>query len=227
MAEGNGMSEMVLAGIAAYAPIVVERLMMPDTPRFVVAASEVVDAREAEKTQGTLASRLGREQLLAMARGDDTWARASLRARMFDTRSTERALTAENFSEVAYASTRMLHAWRVPAEIEGRPFIDASYTVGFPVLEVAGNGAERVLAIATSTAAAHRNLYMKELIPQQIDDVSIEVLAPEVDLKELGVDFTTASEEGLARAYDHGRDVARAWLDRQNNEDAAFMPPAW
>jgi len=42
--------------------------------------------------------------------------------------------------------------------------------------------------------------------------VPIELIAPPVDLKELGVDFTTASIEGLDRGYALGRECAITWL---------------
>jgi predicted acylesterase/phospholipase RssA len=214
MREGNGMSEMVLAGIEAYGPRVVARLFDDDAPRFMITASEVVDKEAAVMTQGPLASRLGREQLIAMARGDDAWSRSALRAVTFDTGAGVDRLTAENFADVAYASTRMLHAWRVAATIDGRPYIDASYTVGFPVREAARGGAERIIAIATSHDGAYRNLYRRDTIPSDVDGAPVDVIAPSVDLKELGVDFTTASDDGLKRAYDEGRVQAMKWSER-------------
>jgi hypothetical protein len=211
-AEGNGMSDMVLAGLERYAPIVSASLFDPGGPRFMIVASDVVDDASAEKTQGMLASRLGREQLLAMARGDDSWARAALQATLFDSRARDdRRLTRENLAEVAYASSRMLHAWRVPATIDGRPYIDASYTVGFPVVEC-GDGVARIVAIATGPGEPYRNLYRTATIPRSVGAAAVDIIAPLMDLKELGVDFTSASEQGLARGYEHGREMARRWL---------------
>ena len=213
MREGNGMSEMVLAGLARYAPQIEDRLFANDAPRFVIAVSEVVDRLVAEGTQGALASRMGREQLLAMARGDASWADAALRAVMFDTHDGgERRLDRESFREAAYASSRMLHAWRVPATIAGRPYIDASYTVGFPARVLAEGGAATIVAIATGTAPAFTNLYRNEPLGSHAGPVPIELIAPPVDLKEIGVDFTTASIEGLDRGYALGRECAITWL---------------
>lgn len=212
MAENNGMSEMVLAGIEHYAPLVETDLFDPSSPRFLIAASEVVDRNVAEATQGPLASRTGREQLLKMARGDDSWARASLRAVIFDSRSHDDPLNRSNFRAAAYASTRMLHAWRVPASVDGRPFIDASYTDGFPVRALLALGLEHVLAIATGCDAAYVNLYRTHALVDDAVTTPVDVLRPDIDLATLGVDFTTATEDGLQRAYDHGRDVATRWL---------------
>lgn len=221
--EGNGMSEMILAGIARYAPLVEGRLFAPGVPVLAVAASEVIDAVAAEATQGVLASRLGREQLLAMARGDDAWPRAALRAVLFETRGPAtasvtapdidvEALTAANLREVAYASTRMLHAWRVPASVGGRAFIDASYTVGFPVAELVRYRPERIVAIATTAGEPHRNLYRREPIASSVDGIDVDVIAPDGDLAELGADYTTASAAGLEAAFAHGREMAGRWL---------------
>jgi predicted acylesterase/phospholipase RssA len=213
MREGNGMSEMVLAGLARYAPQIEDLLFANDAPRFVIAVSEVVDRLVAEGTQGALASRMGREQLLAMARGDASWADASLRAVMFDTSGDEdRRLDRANFREAAYASSRMLHAWRVPATIAGRPYIDASYTVGFPARVLADGSAATIVAIATGTAPAFTNLYRSEPLGDHVGTVPIELIAPPGDLKELGVDFTTASIDGLDRGYALGRECAIEWL---------------
>ncbi|MBC8144364.1 MAG: hypothetical protein H7X80_02195 [bacterium] len=221
MREGNGMSEMVLAGIAKYSPLAEARLFEPGASRLIVTASEVVDSVASEQTQGALASRAGREQLLKMARGDDSWAADSLRPVAFDSHCNvddpsrdERieVLTRDNFREVAYASTRMLHAWRVPATIGDRPFIDASYTDGFPVRSLARFELHSVLAIATGIGEPYSNLYRRENIARVMGGVNVELIAPHVELKELGVDFTTATREGLAAAYQHGRDVADGWV---------------
>lgn len=213
------MSEMVLAGIEKYAPHVESMLFESDAPRFVIAASEVVDQATAADTQGSLASRTGREQLLRMSRGDDTWAAANLRSVMFDTKhdaddsngESER-LTREKFRSLAYASTRMLHAWRVPAFVGSRPFIDASYTDGFPARVLASLGMKTILAIATTVGDAYVNLYRRNRLVDVVGSASIEFIAPQVELKELGVDFTTATAEGIQRVYDHGREVALGWV---------------
>jgi hypothetical protein len=132
---------------------------------------------------------------------------------MFDTSAdAAERLVPSTFRDVAYASTRMLHAWRIPASIGTRAFIDASYTVGFPALELASSGTQRIVAIATGVGEAYRNLYRRGTLGESAGGIPIDLVAPEVDLKELGVDFTTASAEGLERAYAHGREMADRWL---------------
>lgn len=220
MREGNGMSEMVLAGLEKYGATIEAELFAPGRPPFIVTASEVVDADAAIATQGPHASRLGREQLLAMARGDSSWAERSLRCVSFDSaaRGAHDRLDAVRFRDVAYASSRMLHAWRVPATIDGRPFIDASYTDGFPVRALAERGARRILAIATGPGESWTNLYHRRSIADAARVgtafAELEQIAPRADLKELGVDFTTATNEGLERAFEEGRRAATEWLRR-------------
>jgi hypothetical protein len=222
------MSEMVMAGIERYAHLLEARLFASDAPRFIIAVSEVVDSEAARATQGPLASRLGREQLLMMARGDDSWAASALRAVVFDTGAdsdattdagTHRLLTRERFRDASYASTRMLHAWRLPASVDGTPFIDASYTDGFPVRAVMTEHVRTIVAIATSHGLPYTNLYRTAAIGSAAGGVRIEHIAPRVDLKELGVDYTTASREGLTNAYEHGHEVALGWIA---SHDGAF-----
>lgn len=40
--------------------------------------------------------------------------------------------------EVIYASTRMLHAWNIPAWVADRPYIDGYYTCACPAIEWQG-----------------------------------------------------------------------------------------
>jgi hypothetical protein len=110
---GNGMSEVMLAGIAACAPKIRPLLFTSDAPRFLISTSAVISDEASAMTQGEKASRLGRQLLLDTARGNREWIATHLRSALFDTASIdeERRLTAGNFDEVVYASTRMLHAW--------------------------------------------------------------------------------------------------------------------
>src|SRR5688572_7876484 len=99
-----------------------------------------------------------------MARGDDEWAVAALRPIAFDSKLSKDAhetncevLTRESFREVAYASTRMLHAWRVPATVGGKPYVDASYTDGFPIRALARFNLHTLLAVATGIGEQFTN----------------------------------------------------------------------
>jgi predicted acylesterase/phospholipase RssA len=209
-AEGAGMAEMVLSGIERYAPLVESHLSRKESSRLVIVASEVIDSAVAQQTQGSLASRVGREQLLAMARGDDSWARANLRTTLFDTASpiASDQLTIPRFRSVAYATSRMLHAWRVSAEVDSRPFIDGSYTDGCPVAALRALGCGRVLAIGTAHDQLYTNLYRTDRI-EATDSVSI--IRPPEDSKLQGVDFTNASVEGLEVVFNWGLRAGEAW----------------
>lgn len=113
-----GMSDLVLSGLDKATPTVQEHLFLPDMPRFLIAANRVNETG-AWVTQGKRARRLGRQLLLAAAHGDRSWVDAHLILHHFDTQSTatEFRLTPCNFKEVAYASSRMLHAWDIGAWI--------------------------------------------------------------------------------------------------------------
>jgi len=123
---GNGMSEAVLQSIAASGHILRNEPFLPGMPRCFIATSSVITTEGAQLAQGDGARRLGRRLLLQAARSDHSWADQHLQAYLFDTGATneEHLLTAENIDEVIYASTRMLHAWTIPASVAGRPFID-------------------------------------------------------------------------------------------------------
>src|SRR5581483_10362299 len=120
-----GMSEVVLQCVADYAPQIRRALFGPGMPRLMVAASAVITESAAAQTQGPAARVLGRRLLVAAARGERAWARTNLAPRLFDTASASATtrLTAENFDAVAYGSTRMLHAWTMPAWVDGDAYV--------------------------------------------------------------------------------------------------------
>lgn len=148
---GNGMSEAVLQTIAESGHILRNETFLPGTPRCFIATSLVKTTEGSQLAQGEGARRLGRRLLLQAARGDHSWADQHLQAYLFDTAATdaEHHLTAENIDEVIYASTRMLHAWTIPASVAGLPFIDGCYTCACPAVEMAQYGFREVIAIAT------------------------------------------------------------------------------
>jgi hypothetical protein len=208
------MSQVVLECIRRYAPLVRDSLFSPVAPRLIIAASEVVTPEAAVLTQGDGARGLGRRLLVAAARADRSWAEQNLRLRLFD-RYTPRSgcrLHEGNFDEVAYASARMLHGWDVPAWVEGRPFIDASYTCLCPAGELAEMGYREVFAVATEPAPLWRDLFTREPVPSQQGPTPIRLIEPAFEPRELGVDFASASEEGLLAVYEHGRVQGRAFL---------------
>jgi len=137
--------------------------------------SEVVNEKAAELTQGEGARQLGRRLMLSIRNRDNSWARENLVGKLFDTRaeSPELLLTPANLAEVLYATTRMLHAWKDPAWIEGRPFVDASYTCVTPAIEAAHLGMDTVIAISPETGPMYRDFFQSEVIPDSWNGTTI------------------------------------------------------
>src|SRR6266849_6850323 len=182
---GNGMSEVVLASIAESGSTLLSLLFRQDAPRFFIATSAVKTIEGAEQSQGDGARRLGRRLLLQAARGDRSWADEHLRAHLFDSAASdeEHLLTIDNIKEVIYASTRMLHAWTIPAWIDGHPYIDASYTCACPAVEMAQAGYGEVIAVATEPGELYyRDIFGREPIPDVWEGAPIHVIRPERDL---------------------------------------------
>jgi hypothetical protein len=210
---GLGMSQMVFAGIEQAGPLIRERLFRPGSPRFLIAAN-AVDPAGAEDTQGKGARRRGRRLLLAAARGDRSWVESHLSLRLFDTgnQDIDLRLTAGNFDEVAYASSRMLHAWDIPATVGGKPYVDAYYTCACPAFEVAELGFDRVIAISTEPKL-FKDIFQQDTIPDEWNGTPIWTIAPAFDPADLGVTYTMASQEGLRFVYEHGRKKGREFLN--------------
>jgi hypothetical protein len=211
---GNGMSEVVLQSIADSNHLLRDFLLRPDVARFFIATSAVITEEGAQQTQGGDARRSGRRLLIAAARGDNSWAAQHLRTHLFDTIApdTTHRLTPENIDAVIYASTRMLHAWSIPATIDGQPYIDASYTCACPALEMAQAGYQTVIAIATEPGPLYRDIFRNEPIPDSWEDTTIHIIRPTIDPATLGAGFTDVTEQGLIAAYEHGKEQGRAFL---------------
>jgi len=209
---GKGMSHMVLTGISQNGPSIRSQLFRPGMPRFLIATSAVGPAA-AEVTQGKGARRQGRKLLLAAARGDRSWVDEHLSPQIFDTAAADEKLrlTAESFDEMAYASSRMLHAWDIPAWVNGRPYVDAFYTCACPAVELAALGYDKVIALATEPVL-YRDIFQDQIIPLQAGGTAIQVIAPDGDPADRGVDYTSANEVGLNAVYEHGRQKAQAFL---------------
>lgn len=211
--ELGGMSEMVLAGIEELAPYLQEKLFEPGMPRFLISTSAVLTRQAARLTQGSGARRLGQKLLLATRNRDRNWAAEHLAHHLFDTEASgDLRLTPGNLDEVIYASTRMLHAWRTPAEIDGRPYVDASYTCACPAVGVAGRGYGAVIAISPEPGPLYRDLFASATIPSQWQGVPISVIQPEMDLAEIGVNYNQATADGIDAAFAYGVERGEAWL---------------
>lgn len=207
----GGMSEVMFAILRDWSAPLKAHLFQTDAPRFFVPACAVVQSDAAEVTQGSGARRLGRQLLLAAAKGDDSWAAANLRLDLFDTQAPEAAkrLTAANLDDVFYASTRMMHAWDVPATIAGRPYIDASYRCAIPAVETAALGYDEVIAISADPGPVYRDIFRSGVVPET---APYQIIRPQIDPAELGADFTDATHDGLEAAFHHGLEQGAAFL---------------
>ena len=138
---------------------------------------------------------------------------AHLALELFGTAEAEtRPLTRENFDEVAYATTRMLHAWPVPATIEGQPYIDASYTCLCPALELAERGYQDVLVVGTELGPLRPDLFTSAPLPPIWNRARLHFAQPPCDLAELGVDYASAIPEGLEACFEEGCRCAERFL---------------
>jgi len=210
---GKGMSQVSLTGIREYAPPILSELFRDRGIRFTIAVSEV-DKKSVEAIQGKAGRRLGRQLLLDAAQGDSAWISQNLTARLFDTeaKDPDYRLTSANFNHVTYASSRMLHAWDIPAWIAGRPFVDAFYTCSCPAEQLAALGYSSVIALAAEPVL-YRDILQQESMPENSHGAIIDILAPEFDPVEAGVGYTTASADGLRNMYGFGMQAGAKFLD--------------
>jgi len=211
---GNGMSEAVLQSIAESGHILRNDTFQSGMSRCFISTNTVITTEGSELTQVDGARRLGRRLLLQAARADCSWVDQHLRAYLFDTAATdeEHLLTTENIDEVIYASTRMLHAWTIPASVDGRPFIDGSYTCACPAIEMAQQGYREVIAIATEPGVLYRNIFQREPVPTVRNGVPIHIIRPDKDPATMGADYTDVTDEGLVAGYEHGMQKGREFL---------------
>ena len=213
---GKSMSDSVLETIAASGHILRNAPFLPAMPRIVIATSAVITAEAAQATQGDGARRLGRRLLLQAARDDRSWADQHLQAYLFDTAASDERyrLTSANMDEVIYASTRMLHAWNIPAWIAGRPYIDGYYTCACPAIEMAQRGYGEIIAIANEPGILYRDIFQSEAIPDNWHGIPIHIIRPEIDPATLGAGFTDVTDEGLVAGYKHGMETGRRFVER-------------
>ncbi len=213
--EKFDVSQMILQGIEEHGPALREGLFAKGARPFLVATSAVISQEAAELTQGRGARRLGQKLLLARRGTDKSWADEHFRCHLFGTMEGGGILplTASNMEEVIYASTRMLHAWKIPAAINGRPYVDASYTCSCPAVEMAKLGYDQVIAIVPETGPVYRDIFLSRTIPPMWREVPIHFIQPARPLNELGVDYLTASSSGFDAVYELGRVAGTEFLE--------------
>ncbi len=214
-----GMSKMVLGGIAHFSPPK-ELLFGTETPEYFIATSAVTTPEAASETQSEKARRLGRRLLVSAGKKDRSWVMEHLQLALFSTSNpkSELHLHSNNFDEVAYASSRMLHAWDIPAWIGGKPYIDASYTCLCPAIEMVEMGYKKVIAIANEPGTLYGDMFQLEIIPESYKGVDIHIIKPDVDPKEFGVNFTDATEDGLLGVYQHGIEKGKEFAYSSSNK---------
>ena len=221
--QTQSMSQVCLGGISYFKNNGGEGLFESNRAKLYIAASAVINDEVAQQSQGKQARRLGKKLLISAAKGDRSWVNEHLRLDLFASdRSDDLALDLDNFAEVAYASTRMLHAWEIPAWVNNKPYIDASYTCLCPAIETIERGYNSVIAIATEPGKLYRDLLQLEVIPKQYRQVPIHLIQPDIDSKEYGVDFTKATPDGLTAVYQHGFNKGREFLGQLHNNDGGF-----
>jgi hypothetical protein len=191
-----------------------ERLFAMNAARYAVAVSAVVTKEAAELTQGSGARLLGMQLLRAMKNRDRSWAEKHLQLRFFRNRNEEDGyvLNPKNLKDVFYATTRMLHAWRTPAWIEGEPYIDASYTCICPAIELVQRGCNKVIAVSPEHGEVYRDLFQVELMPTSHNSVPIDMIQPQNNLAEIGVDYMKVTDEGLEAGFELGRQAGNRYL---------------
>jgi hypothetical protein len=211
----QNMSKVMQRGIRSFSRTLRSELFAPTAPAFYIATNRVVTEEASQLTQTDRAQALGKKLMLASVAKDRSWVETHLRFSLFGTQSSqpEQRITANNYPAVAYASSRIMHAWELPAWIEGRPFVDAAYTCLCPALAMAADGYSEVIAISNEPGPLYRDMFHVDTVPDYYQGSKIHIIRPQVHLRELGVDFTKASPAGLLRVYQYGQDCGWAFVE--------------
>jgi hypothetical protein len=203
--EAN-MSKVVQRGIRIFSKHLRQHLYQPHTPTLYIATNAVINPIAAAETQSHLAQDLGKRLLRASVSKDRSWVDANLRFTLFSThaQASHHSITPNNFPAVAYASSRIMHAWELPAWIDGKPYVDAAYTCLCPAMAMATAGYQQTIAITNEPGTMYQDMFHIDPVPTHSHNVPIHIIRPDVQLKELGVDFTRATPDGLIAVYQHG-----------------------
>ncbi len=214
----QNMSKVVQRGIRIFSKQLRQDLYQPHTPTLFIATNAVIHPSAAAQTQTALAQDLGKRLLRASVDKDRSWVDTNLRFTLFSTHHPEshHRITPNNYPAVAYASSRIVHAWEIPAWIDGKPYVDAAYTCLCPVLAMVAEGYQETIAISNEPGTMYRDMFHIEQIPDRLHDVPIHIIRPDVHLKQLGVDFIKATPDGLIAVYRHGRDKGAEFISKWN-----------
>ena len=212
--DGGDQSRAMLQTIQTLSPKIINYLWDSSSSRLLVTTSLVKTEDAVAITQSDNARRLGQMLLLNALRHKPEWKDQNLELKLFDTYldlSTER-MTKDNFNEVAYATTRMLHAWKIPAFIDSRAYIDGSYTSHCPIECVSALKPEKIICICTEKGEIFSNIFGQKAIPSQIEGTPIDFVKPDFELKEIGLDFYTITDLGLKDGYHHGYEKGLSYI---------------
>jgi hypothetical protein len=212
----QNMSKVMQRGIRAFSRSLKPTLFETTTPTLYIATNAVITTEAIELTQTDRAKELGKQLMLASARHDRSWVDQHLEFALFSTHSSHSChrITANNYPAVAYASSRIMHAWDLPAAIEGLPFVDAAYTCLCPAMAMAKKGYQEVIAISNEPGNLYQDMFHIDTVPDQYQQNKIHVIKPAIHLRELGVDFTKASPAGLVNVYQYGQDCGWEFAQR-------------
>ncbi len=201
----QNMSKVVQRGIRVFSKQLRHHLYQPHTPTLHIATNAVITPAATAETQTHQAQSLGKRLLRASVHKDRSWVDANLRFTLFSTHHPEPQLriTPNNFPAVAYASSRIMHAWEIPAWIDGKPYVDAAYTCLCPAMAMVAKGYQETIAISNEPGILYQDMFHIDPVPTH--QTSIQMIRPDFQLKELGVDFTRATPAGLIAAYQHGQ----------------------
>ncbi len=201
--RGKNMSKVVKTSIAKYFGLLTSGLFREGAPRFLIATSLVNNDAAAEITQSSKARNCGRRLLIDLNRGNSAWVDENLTKVLFDSEGKlGPRLTADNLADVAYASTRMLHAWEDPAQVDGKPYVDASYTCSCPALELGDLGYKILVVIDVETGPTYTSLTKKTKVePDKIAGSFCLQVKPKYDPADVGVNYLSASSDGIERVY--------------------------
>ncbi|WP_119066393.1 hypothetical protein [Aggregatilinea lenta] len=196
-----------------------QNLFVSGAARLFIPANFVRNVKAATQTQSQDARRLGRQLLVQAARRYRKWVDDNLQLQLFDTRSenTSLRLTPDNLGDVSFASTRMIH-WKVPAWINGKAYVDASYTCACPVNEMVDYGYTHVIAIATDLGPLYRDIFTDQEVPSMVKGVPVDIIRPDMNLNDIGVEYTSCTPGGLIAAFEHGIQKGNEFLAKWSAE---------
>jgi hypothetical protein len=197
------------------------KLFKSDSVAYAVAVSAVITKEAEELTQGPQARRLGQQLIISTRKRDKSWAEKNLELRLYETGSedVQYRLTPQNLAEVLYATTRMLHAWKTPAWIEGFPCVDASYLCECPAVELAQRGCDKVIAISPEAGQVYRDFFRGEKLASSYGKIPIFIVQPLLNLAEIGVDYMNVTDEGLEKAYELGLRAGTEFLQSEKAKE--------